>query len=82
MAVNQGVVLGFTPGGKRVVARPMNNRSIHEIVMEGGGKMPSRLIGFFAGLSECQRAFDQYILEYNEPKPQRRTKKQIELSED
>lgn len=80
MAVSHGVVLGFTPGGKRVLARPMNNRSIHEIIMEGGGKMPSRLTGVFAGLSECQRAFDTYILEYHEPKTQKR-RKSTELSE-
>lgn len=82
MAVSQGVTLGYTAGGKRVVARPLNNRSIHEIVMEGGGQMPKELQGVFSGLASCQRAFDNYLIAYQSKPQARRSKKSAELSED
>lgn len=84
MAANHGITLGHTPGGKRVVAYPIHNRSLHQIVMEGGGKMPSRLQGIYASLAACKQAFDTYILEYHAPKPvkSRVSKNIAELSDD
>lgn len=83
MAANLGVTLGYTPGGKRVFARPMFNRSIHEIVMEGGGIMPDRLKGNFAGLAQCQAAFEEWLKEKENPKPKiTKRGKRAELSED
>lgn len=83
MADHRGVELGFTPGGKRVVAYTVPNRSIHMITMEGGGKMPEVFEGAFAGLAQCKVAFEEWLASKDSKPASRATRKRkpTELSD-